>query len=246
MKRTCTRCVAECLASRTSWENSRGGGANTNGSGHDTTTVVVIRGGREILGENRFVPRETASPSTSRSKTVKRNSSTSTSSSNGQSTPFAHCPVIIVPGFASSVLEVKESTLKPKWVGKSVWVTMSKLVNKVIDFRSQKSNNNNGNGESSGANLPHPIDTSQNEKRTADEEDSESDEDLLINPGNWINGSPVRRRVASDFVPQRQSNKELLARSHPLVRHITLDGDGLTDPPGIKVCVAVVYTKVLA
>ena len=34
---------------------------------------------------------------------------------------------------------------------------------------------------------------------------------------------------------ERESTQDYLATAHPLVRHLTLGRDGVSDPPGIKV-----------
>jgi len=41
--------------------------------------------------------------------------------------PAATLPVLIVPGFMSSGLEVRQSTLKPEWKGQRLWMSLAKL-----------------------------------------------------------------------------------------------------------------------
>jgi hypothetical protein len=38
-----------------------------------------------------------------------------------------HRPVVIIPGFMSSALEVRQSGVAPEWKGKQVWLSLEKL-----------------------------------------------------------------------------------------------------------------------
>ena len=58
-------------------------------------------------------------------------------------------PVMIIPGFASSVLEVHRSEHKPEWEGEAVWVTMGKLVGKLFTAASSTTSSSSSPSSSS-------------------------------------------------------------------------------------------------
>ena len=83
---------------------------------------------------------------------LKRPANSSPEHNSGSPTHHARrAPVLIVPGFASSVLELHESATKPQWVGEAVWVTMGKLVGKLL---SKKDSHDSPEGPSKGEGTP--------------------------------------------------------------------------------------------
>ena len=52
-------------------------------------------------------------------------------------TEKSRIPILIIPGFMSSGLEVTESTLRPDWVGKRIWINLSSLGFNSIHFAGQ-------------------------------------------------------------------------------------------------------------
>ena len=139
-------------------------------------------------------------------------------------------PVMIIPGFASSQLVVNKSKHKKSWIGRSIWVTLERLLQKKIAITRKRSS------------APSPT------HRASDEDDknvfnrgSESriNRDGIEKVFKAFHGSNTRSKSGrftvtkqSSFRVVREATHVALAKAHPLVRHLTLGPDGWSDPPG--------------
>lgn len=227
----------------------------------------------------------------------------------------ARLPVMIVPGFASSVLEVHKSESKKHWEGHSVWVRIEELLKKVLDkaaIKIHKKSTKRAVAENSAEEVAESVSLESLDKdfasmspdehtqaalaatrlqrrfrmlnssrmaemdaavakaqEEADGELSDDTETAVLSalsfgtPTTTPAASPRRgriRRVAiassttnarrkkastgrrratirkqDTFTVERESTQDYLEKAHPLVRHLTLGRDGVSDPPGIRV-----------
>jgi hypothetical protein len=228
-------------------------------------------------------------------------------------------PVVVIPGFASSVLEVRRSQTKREWEGRPVWVAVHELIKKKLTIhkttqaqaqpaaagghgaRCEGSDSNSispGSPQHLERLVPGRAITERTFSAVQDEvrklslqksqrggmaqaapgNDDDEDNDgrgtgagaggssappatsafltprnSAVSPagdgfpsatsrtgsfGSFSSGGGSRRATvkrADSFVVKHESTQSRLAKAHPLVRHLTLGPDGVSDPPGIRV-----------
>jgi hypothetical protein len=161
-------------------------------------------------------------------------------------------PILIVPGFASSVLEVHRSASKPAWEGEAVWVAMGKLVEKKLFTKGEKGVAGGGSAENASSSSASSADADSGasirgvrevQAALADKHSDGTRDDEGGGGGGKSKASnsdenktkEQEREKLPAFRVLQETTQQRLAKSHPLVRHITLGDDGFSDPPGIKV-----------
>jgi hypothetical protein len=142
-------------------------------------------------------------------------------------------PVVIVPGFASSALEVRESKFKKAWVGKRVWVSLEMLLKKMIAPGNDTMVDDDGNA----AAIPPSTDELSGESGTSTPASSRSEgnsnsanlaraespgDDLRPVPPPQHHGRRHRRQPRDSFVMSKDSTQQAIDTGHALVRHLTL------------------------
>jgi len=138
-------------------------------------------------------------------------------------------PILIVPGFASSALEVRESKLMKKWEGERVWVSVEMLFEKLFG----------------GGQLPKDDDDDDDDDEDDDDDDvgvkvrsmksapSSRTENKAPPMADDANGKSLKSRES--FVVMKDSTQHAIDTGNALVRHLTLQQNGFSDPNGIVV-----------
>jgi Lecithin:cholesterol acyltransferase len=168
-----------------------------------------------------------------------------------------HLPVIIFPGFMSSGLYVKKSSIAPGWEGKRLWINLSSLgIHSIrlggdVDVTANasdcdKKNNhirlddednhqspsndggNNGRTDNSSARGAKDVD---GEERFNDTDDSVNDSDYNFDDGN---SAPNSNKTQTSSTQQKNEAEGRRMRSLWL-QHIMLQPDMVTEPDGVEV-----------
>jgi hypothetical protein len=123
-------------------------------------------------------------------------------------------PVLIVPGFMSSGLEIQESSRHPEWVGKRAWLDLQTLGLQAVS-RSLQSNGS-----------PNPA------SPAAVVEAGDS-------PMSVVEGAPSTEGASSSSDEDDEETEEGSHKLHALknewIRHMLLGPGGWEDPPGVRV-----------
>ena len=140
----------------------------------------------------------------------------STSSPKQQRVP--HLPVLIIPGFMSSGLEIHESEYNTKWEGQRLWLNLkalglSRFIHKVNKKDSYEASLARARARFADESLYEDEDDDDIEKQ----QQQQSDEEGGLSADDWV-----------------ENNKEVATRNR-WIHHISLMSDLKSDPPGIKV-----------
>ena len=98
---------------------------------------------------------------------------------NEKQTKINLLPIVIIPGFMSTGLEIIESQQRPNWNGKRVWLNLSSIGISAMYFGNaqKKVNNRNSNSNSSRNNESNRNRKTRSGDDHDDDEDSNDDND---------------------------------------------------------------------
>ena len=141
----------------------------------------------------------------------------STSSPKQQRVP--HLPVLIIPGFMSSGLEIHESEYNTKWEGQRLWLNLkalglSRFIHKVNKKDSYEASLARARARFADESLYEDEDDDDDIEK---QQQQQSDEEGGLSADEWV-----------------ENNKEVATRNR-WIQHISLMSDLKSDPPGIKV-----------
>jgi len=141
---------------------------------------------------------------------------TGTRTATSHTIPKPHLPVLIIPGFMSSGLEVKSSKLAESWEGKRLWLNLVSLG--LAGFftgigSGQKQNLNSADGGSASKRL--------NSTSSRYDDDSDDDED------DAVEMESRRQKEAADH--------HLAVHRHNWIKHMSLMNDMKSEHPDIEV-----------